>query len=262
MKLSITTHSSVTSTATALLCFFFFFNLFARSTATTTTTKPSFYPLPLFEHTKKDERVVVIGGTEVNPPQRYEYMVSLQNEYWGHFCGASLIDKEFLISAAHCQGLATHVEIGRHNLFSDDGLETERIEVDYEIVHPEYNEYTLQNDIMLLKLKKEVSNAFTPVTLDDDGEETTYGVGADVTLMGWGTTSEGGKTSDDLLEATVDIVSNSDCNLAYNGAVTDDMMCAAREGKDSCQGDSGGPLIIKGSDATSDILVGIVSWGK
>jgi len=39
------------------------------------------------------------------------------------------------------------------------------------------------------------------------------------------------------------------------------MMCAAREGKDSCQGDSGGPLIIKGEDGTSDIQVGVVSFG-
>ena len=29
----------------------------------------------------------------------------------------------------------------------------------------------------------------------------------------------------------------------------------------SCQGDSGGPLIISGNDFSSDILVGVVSWG-
>merc|ERR1712151_1200266 len=49
---------------------------------------------------------------------------------------------------------------------------------------------------------------------------------------------------------------------SYNGDVDKDtMICASREERDSCQGDSGGPLIIKGDDATSDVLIGIVSWG-
>ena len=37
---------------------------------------------------------------------------------------------------------------------------------------------------------------------------------------------------------------------------------ATGQGKDSCQGDSGaGPLIVSGNDFSSDILVGVVSWG-
>eukprot|EP00594_Rhizosolenia_setigera_P016583 CAMPEP_0178968346 /NCGR_PEP_ID=MMETSP0789-20121207/18179_1 /TAXON_ID=3005 /ORGANISM="Rhizosolenia setigera, Strain CCMP 1694" /LENGTH=50 /DNA_ID=CAMNT_0020654217 /DNA_START=1 /DNA_END=150 /DNA_ORIENTATION=+ len=50
--------------------------------------------------------------------------------------------------------------------------------------------------------------------------------------MGWGTTSSGGTASDVLLEVEVDIVSNSVCNADYSGGITDDMMCAARSGKD------------------------------
>ena len=36
---------------------------------------------------------------------------------------------------------------------------------------------------------------------------------------------------------------------------------ATGQGKDSCQGNSGGLLIISGNDFSSDILVGVVSWG-
>lgn len=59
------------------------------------------------------------------------------------------------------------------------------------------------------------------------------------------------------------MVSNEDCTVAYveYGGVTDNQMCAEREGKDACQDDSGGPLIVKGENASSDVLVGIVSSG-
>eukprot|EP00510_Aplanochytrium_minuta_P006746 CAMPEP_0184037526 /NCGR_PEP_ID=MMETSP0955-20130417/40567_1 /TAXON_ID=627963 /ORGANISM="Aplanochytrium sp, Strain PBS07" /LENGTH=398 /DNA_ID=CAMNT_0026325691 /DNA_START=144 /DNA_END=1340 /DNA_ORIENTATION=- len=44
--------------------------------------------------------------------------------------------------------------------------------------------------------------------------------------------------------------------------ITGNMMCAfSSQGKDSCQGDSGGPLIIKGSNSSTDLQVGIVSFG-
>ena len=36
---------------------------------------------------------------------------------------------------------------------------------------------------------------------------------------------------------------------------------AADKIQDSCQGDSGGPLIIPGNGASSDVQVGVVSWG-
>lgn len=205
---------------------------------------------------RRSERIV--GGTEVNPIGRYPFMVSLQSE-WGHFCGASLIDKEWLLSAAHCQGSATHVVIGGHNLY-DDSHETEIIEVDFEIIHPEYSGYTLQNDVMLIKLKG-ISN-YTPVVLDNGNDPSLTQHNADVTAIGWGTTSSGGQGSANLLEATMDVVSNTNCENQYgSGSITNDMLCAARDGKDSCQGDSGGPLIMKGSDSLSDVQVGVVSWG-
>ena len=61
------------------------------------------------------------------------------------------------------------------------------------------------------------------------------------------------------MEVEVDIVSTSECNSDYGGGITDNMICASRQGKDSCQGDSGGPLIVKGADASSDVQVGVVS---
>merc|ERR1712032_1325089 len=79
-------------------------------------------------------------------------------------------------------------------------------------------------------------------------------------MGGWGATTEGGATSNVLLEVDVDIVSNQQCSAALSPVVTSRMICAGGvPGEDACQGDSGGPLFVEKDG--SPILVGDVSWG-
>ena len=81
-------------------------------------------------------------------------------------------------------------------------------------------------------------------------------------VMGWGALQEYGYYPDILQEANLDYVSTSACKRAYGSSeISKDMMCAEGAGKDSCQGDSGGPLIIPGVSDSSDVQVGVVSWG-
>merc|ERR1712228_516183 len=122
--------------------------------------------------------------------------------------------------------------------------------------HPDYDSWTTDNDYMMIKLKTSAPSKYTPIQLDDGS--TNLVAGTDLTIMGWGTTSSGGRLSDVLLEAETDYVTNEQCNSDYSGQISDYMMCAARSNIDSCQGDSGGPMIVKG---TPNVQVGIVSWG-
>ena len=161
-----------------------------------------------------------------------------------------------VLSAAHCANYGSHVQIGRFDL-NDITEDYENIMVDYELVHPNYDKSLLDNDFMLLKLKTDSHKP--PVSIDNGSQNTD--AGADVTVMGWGTTTYGGYSSHKLLEVDVDVVSNDECNSAYSGRVTDNMICAARPGKDACQGDSGGPLIIQNDGNMQNVLVGVVSWG-
>ena len=58
---------------------------------------------------------------------------------------------------------------------------------------------------------------------------------------GFGTLSQGGSVATQLRHVELAYVPRADCDSAnaYNGRITDYMMCAADPGQDSCQGDSG-----------------------
>nr|CAD7262987.1 unnamed protein product [Timema shepardi] len=71
-----------------------------------------------------------------------------------------------------------------------------------------------------------------------------------------------GSTSS-LMHTNVDILETGRCEdnprLSGINAITSNMLCAERKGKDSYKGDSGGPLVVKrGKDVEQ---IGIVSWG-
>merc|ERR1719436_123990 len=92
--------------------------------------------------------------------------------------------------------------------------------------------------------------------------------GKECWITGWGTLQSGGSTPRYLQEAAVTTVSNSECNQAYSGRITEAMLCAqGRDGNgdvtDACQGDSGGPLVCEDDNEPGKyVLHGATSWGK
>ena len=202
----------------------------------------------------------IVGGVEATPGE-FPWMVSLQSG--SHFCGASLIAPNWVLTAAHCtEGESANnlqIVVGRHRLNASDG---QTVNVAQIINHPNYNTNTIDYDVALLRLASPVNNV-TPIGLVSDAM-TVDDPNQTATISGWGATSQGGGGSNALLKVSVPIVSNTTCNQAYNGQITDRMICAglSEGGKDSCQGDSGGPMMVRNADNTGWLQAGVVSWGN
>ena len=212
--------------------------------------------------TKKYERLIV--GGEIADKSAWPWIVSL-NKYDSHWCGGSLIAPQWVLTAAHCvvdrsrnarSSKIYTVAVGAHRL-SDV---SQKIKVSKVIIHPDYDDDTMVNDVALLKLEKPVNNI---QLLGLNSITSLPKAGTNATVMGWGALWEDGDYPDILRQVTLPIVSNTTANKAqsYGGEITQEMLAAgfSTGGKDSCQGDSGGPLVIKENGQW--LQVGVVSWG-
>ncbi|KAG5877870.1 hypothetical protein JTB14_031386 [Gonioctena quinquepunctata] len=210
------------------------------------------------------QKVRIVGGIETMVNQ-YPWMAALlySNRF---YCGASLINNKFLLSAGHCVSFnkdrITAVFLD-HDRSTSYETKTIMRKIKNIIRHRGYGTGgNYNNDIALLQLDQEVSltGMLKPVCLPPTGKSFT---GYEGIATGWGATKEHGQTSNKLREVRVPIMSNIDCrNTGYKNRITDNMMCAGYPDgkKDSCQGDSGGPLHIL--NGTIHQIVGIVSWGE
>jgi len=222
---------------------------------------------------KKTSRIV--GGTEVNPKNKYPWMVALMDGTGSsQFCGGTLVASKYVVTAAHCmffdqnaqQPLATtdvKVRIGDHDLATtgETSIPEKTISVSKITNHPSYAPAggSLNNDITVLELSEAVDlNVYTPACLAQTSDESTF-YGKTAQVYGWGTTSSGGAASSKLLEVDVPVVTPTQCATSM-GPMEGGQICAGGvSGKDSCQGDSGGPLSYESNG--QHILIGDVSYG-
>lgn len=204
----------------------------------------------------------VVGG-EKAPVDAWPWQVSIQYNKQ-HFCGGSILDHHWILTAAHCFRKYHDVSNWRVRAGSDKLGNFPSLPVDKIFITELNTTHPNEKDIALVKLQYPLtfSGTVRPICLPFSDEELTPAT--PLWVIGWGFTEEGGgKLSDTLLQASVQVIDRTRCNAedAYQGEVTKDMLCAGilEGGVDTCQGDSGGPLMYH-----SDLwqVVGIVSWGR
>ncbi|WP_243789668.1 trypsin-like serine protease [Saccharopolyspora gloriosae] len=197
----------------------------------------------------------IVGGQDADIADS-PFVVALLTPDGQQFCGGSLVSETKVVTAAHCttgsQPSEINVLSGQTEISGTGGTVSEVNDV---WVHPEYTDATQGFDVSVLTLAAPVQEAPVELATADDAG---YEPGTEATILGWGTTSEGGSTSDKLQQATVPVSSDADCSAGYPEYSPESMVCAGLPdgGVDACQGDSGGPIVAAGR------LIGVTSWGE
>ncbi|XP_058051854.1 kallikrein-14-like [Ahaetulla prasina] len=200
----------------------------------------------------------IIGGQEC-PKHAQPFQVILSNGKKNEpdvQCGGVLIDKDWVLTAAHCdQQGDIHTRLGDHSLRDIEGSE-QCITSEQKFRHPAFNPTTHDSDLMLLKLRDSamINQYVRPIELATEcAQPNTH-----CEVSGWGTIRSPQVEYPDLLQcAQVYTISHEDCKQAYSSSITENMLCAGVRGGgvDFCQGNSGGPLVC------NNRLQGVVSWG-
>ncbi|XP_017557329.1 coagulation factor X [Pygocentrus nattereri] len=207
----------------------------------------------------------IVNGEDCLPGD-CPWQALLVNEDKIGFCGGTILNEYFILSAAHCmnQSRSITVILGEFDTLKREGHEA-RHEVDQVLVHMNYIPETYHNDIALIKLAKPIT--FTEFILpacmpERDFAERVLMQQADGMVSGFGRLYEGGPQSTILQKLTVPYVDRAICMESTKFKISNRMFCAGydRETKDACQGDSGGPHVTKYQNTW--FVTGVVSWGE
>lgn len=211
----------------------------------------------------------IVGGQPAQISE-HPWQVSLRGGSGGHFCGGSLINSTWVLTAAHCVSGYTgtlFVYAGATDQTQGGGQLAQVAQI---IVHPNFNPSTMDNDIAVLRLVNPLvfgSNVY-PISYASEGTlpANLLNPGTTSTITGWGYTSyPSGAVSATLRKANLPLVSNQDAANLFGGSycgslpLTDRMVAAFQPGAAAAPGDSGGPMIVYNNGVP--VLIGCSSWG-
>lgn len=208
--------------------------------------------------------------------QNIPYQVSIQSKSDGeHFCGGSIINNKYVLTAAHCVNGTNVSDITLNVGFSlqgKPGYNLQSYKAKRIVIHPNYNASENDFDVAVI----EIYGVFTfnefvqPIELISDQTIFSEAIGNEARVSGWGWTVAGERSQANQLQAVdVPIINNQiadnqlDISYPRHSELTQRMISTGANGIDregACHGDSGGPLVFR-QNGQNDIQIGVVSWG-
>lgn len=227
------------------------------------------------ENRSRDTKI--IGGTKIVPSVPIPWMASLKDSTTFHLCGGSVIAENVVLTAAHCiaqhEGMEwfdrrfPYVAVGNHDSNEQYLSLDSMIQPKISVIHPNYNETTVQSDIALLFFDRtltDLNGVTSVIRLPEKGQQVPSG--SPVSIYGWGLISEDSIfPSNQMQRADVILYDKDLCGKTSKygpDALSYGMICAGnieQGGVDSCAGDSGGPLVY--NEGNNPVQIGVVSWG-
>ena len=233
----------------------------------------------------------IIGGTtaDIDDVPWQVGLISPQGKpstvWQGQFCGGSIINERWVITAAHCL-----YDFKQKKLLVFAGNDDLGVSMGTDVysaaawkMHPDYSSGPARdvwyNDIALVSLKSTLDFAdpgIEPIALPTRIDPADApAVGDSIGVSGWGATSSNESNPGYpylLQKTTLNVISNgaptscgaysaSDWNSLYETCIG-----FTGGGKDTCWGDSGGPYVAEidadGDGNTEPTLIGVTSWGN
>jgi secreted trypsin-like serine protease len=181
----------------------------------------------------------IIGG-QTAAPADFPTVVALENTPGNWFCTGTLIDKDWILTAAHC--VEGETAAGMKIRFDDADINDTtggRVIAVAEIhSNTAFNFEDWDNDIALIKLATSVTDrTVTPI------HRAAVAPGTAIIEVGYGDADNNGGGAGLLRKLAT---ANIDCAIANDPAVSGaNLLCFdATDGTSSCYGDSGGPAFI------------------
>ncbi|XP_060651552.1 serine protease 1-like [Drosophila nasuta] len=186
-----------------------------------------------------------IYGGDVAHKGQFPYIVSLAiSKLHGMFgCGGSIIDNNWILTAAHCTHNAVSVQIFYGTTEKWKSQISHNVSSDNIIEHELYNDFTLLNDIALIRTPRvEYSELINKVSLADRDNDYE---GAWAVASGWGEIENNSKLQFVGLQ-----IDRKSSNTIIRSTISDGKSCGS--------GDSGGPLVTHDDPK----LIGVTSKGQ